>query len=138
MDNPEYYTFGLKNAVVSYDYIAERRTPAPTRLEQLMNTFELYDRMVERGIPVDDFDIEELLSIIKLRVQRQLDGQFYPEVAMYMQNPQRVLGSFMMRWENFRIRIDDTQHNVISFYYYQKNYDKMVGYGLKEVAIREQ
>ena len=52
------------------------------------------------------------------------------ELARYMQNPQRILGAFMMRNEKFRVRIDDVQHNIGGYYLYWKNYDAMVAAGL--------
>ena len=50
--------------------------------------------------------------------------------AMYMQNPRRILGSFMMRNDKFRVRIDDVQHNIGGYYLYWKNYDAMLAAGL--------
>ena len=47
-----------------------------------------------------------------------------------MKNPQRILGSFMMRDDKFRVRIDDVQHNIGGFYLYWKNYDAMMAAGL--------
>ena len=131
VDNrPDYYSFGLKNAVESMNYIRERRTPAPTRMEQLIITFELYLRMVDLGLPTDDFDLELLLNTVNLRADRQLDGRYYPEFAMYMANPCRILDVFMMRYESFRIRVDEVQHNICGYYLYWKNYDRLMEYGL--------
>lgn len=67
---------------------------------------------------------------IAARANRQLSGYFYPELAMYMENPQHILGSFMMRDDKFRVRIDDVQHNIGGFYLYWKNYDAMLDAGL--------
>ena len=86
--------------------------------------------MVDKGIDTGDFEVKDLLDVISARANRQLSGYFYPELAMYMKNPQRILGSFMMRNDKFRVRIDDVQHNIGGFYLYWKNYDAMVAAGL--------
>ena len=136
VDDPEYYTFALRNAQENLKTIYERDTTYHTYLELLMSTFELYDRMVTHGIRSEyletTFSLEELLKTIYTRVDRMLNGYFYPEYAMYMANPQRILNTFMVRHDGYRIRIDDVQHNISAFYRYYKNYDKLVSYGLLE------
>ena len=86
--------------------------------------------MVDKGIDTGDFNVQDLLDAIAARANRQLSGYFYPEQAMYMANPQRILDSFMMRDDKFRVRIDDVQHNIGGFYLYWKNYDAMLAAGL--------
>ena len=130
VDNPEYYAFGLRNAEKNLKEIGERDTTYHTYLELLMASFELYDRMVEKGMDPGDFDLQKLLDTISIRANRQLNGYFFPEYAMYMANPQRILNTFMVRHDGYRIRIDDVQHNIGGYYLYWKNYDKMVEYGL--------
>lgn len=131
-DRPDYYEFALRNAQVNLKTIAERDTTYHTYLELLMVTFELYDRMVEEGMTPDKevFDIDQFLETVYTRINRQLNGYFYPEYAMYMENPQRVLGTFMVRHDGYRIRIDDVQHNIDGYFMYWKNYEKLVKYGL--------
>lgn len=108
----------------------ECETTHPTWLELLMASFELYDRMVQRGVPTYGYDAEELLKGIRVRIMRQLNGFFYPEYAMYMANPQRILNAFMMREKSYRVRIDDVQHNIGGYYLYWKYYDKLMLYGM--------
>ena len=131
-DRPDYFEFGLRNAQVNLKAIAERDTTYHTYLELLMVTFELYDRMVGSGTTPDKevFDIDEFLETVYIRVNRQLNGFFYPEYAMYMANPQKILGTFMVRHDGYRIRIDDVQHNIDGYFLYWKNYDNLVKYGL--------
>ena len=131
-DRDDYYEFALRNAQVNLKAIRERDTTYHTYLELLMVTFELYDRMIESGKTVgkEVFDIDEFLETVYTRVNRQLNGFFYPEYAMYMANPQRVLNTFMVRHDGYRIRIDDVQHNIDGYFLYWKNYDKLVKYGL--------
>ena len=130
VDREEYYEFALENATNNYRRIAGRWRTYPTNLELLISTFETWQRMVDKGIDTDDFDVKQLLDVISARAHRQLSGYFYPEVAMYMANPQRILNSFMMRNDDFRVRIDDVQHNIGGFYLYWKNYDAMIAAGL--------
>ena len=130
VDRQDYYEFALANTTNNYERIMGRYRTYPTNLELLISTFETWQRMVDKGIDTGDFDVQELLDVIAARANRQLSGYFYPEMAMYMQNPQRILGSFMMRNDRFRVRIDDVQHNIGGFYLYWKNYDAMMAAGL--------
>ena len=130
VDRQEYYDFALANASNNYERILGRARTYPTNLELLISSFETWQRMVDKGIDTGDFDVQNLLDAIAARANRQLSGYFYPEQAMYMQNPQRILGSFMMRNSKFRVRIDDVQHNIGGFYLYWKNYDAMLEAGL--------
>lgn len=136
VNDERYYTFALRNAQENLDTIYNRDTTYHTYFELLTSTFELYDRMIERGIHVDyldnGFDLEYFLKTIYKRADHMLNGYFYPEYAMYMANPNRVLDTFMVRHDGYRIRIDDVQHSVGGFYLYYKNYDKLVEYGMLE------
>ena len=139
-DNPEYYAFALANAQKNLDAIRDRDTTYYTYLELLMATFELYMRAQERGIHVDyledGFHLDEFLKTINVRTDRMLIGYFYPEYAMYMANPQRILDTFMDRADGYRVRIDDVQHAIGGFYLYYKNYDTLVDCGLLEQVPR--
>lgn len=127
-DRPEYFAFGLRNAQQNLEFIASCDTSYPTHLEFLMASFELYDRMVKQGIDTGEFDVQALLDTADIRIQRQIDGFFYPEVAMYMANPARIVNSFMTRSDTFRVRIDDVQHNMGGLIAYVRNYDRIVLY----------
>ena len=130
VDKQEYYDFALANVTNNYKRILGRWRTYPTNLELLISSFETWQRMVDKGIDTGDFEVQDLVDAIAARANRQLSGYFYPEQAMYMQNPQRILGSFMMRDDKFRVRIDDVQHNIGGFYLYWKNYDAMIEAGL--------
>lgn len=136
VDKEAYYEFALRNAQRNLDTIYNRDTTYHTYFELLMATFEVYDRMVERGIEVKyaqtEFDLDYFLKTIYARADRLLNGYFFPEYAMYMQNPQRILNTFMVRHDGYRIRIDDVQHSVGGYYLYYENYEKLVEYGLLE------
>ena len=135
VDQQEYWDFALANATNNYGRILGRYRTYPTNLELLISSFETWQRMVEKGIDTGDFNVQDLLDVIAARANRQLSGYFYPEFAMYMANPQRILGSFMMRNDKFRVRIDDVQHNIGGYYLYWKNYDAMVEAGLDSSVV---
>lgn len=135
VDRKEYWDFALANATNNYERIMGRARTYPTNLELLISSFETWQRMVEKSIDTGGFEVKDLLNVISARANRQLSGYFYPELAMYMANPQRILGSFMMRDDIFRVRIDDVQHNIGGFYLYWKNYDAMVAAGLDSTVI---
>ena len=133
-DREDYYVFALKNAQKNLKEISQRDTTYHTYLELLMSTFELYDRLVESGGSADGFDLRSFFRAIYARADHQLNGFFFPEYAMYMKNPQRILGTFMVRHDGYRVRIDDVQHNIGGYYLYCVNYDKLVRYGMLAVA----
>jgi len=130
LDRQDYYDFALANATNNYKRILGRWRTYPTNLELLVSAFETWQRMVDKGIDTGDFEVQGLLDAIAARANRQLSGYFFPEQAMYMANPQRILDAFMMRDDRFRVRIDDVQHNIGGFYLYWKNYDAMLAAGL--------
>ena len=127
-DRPEYFAFALRNVEVNVDYIASCDTAYPTHLEFLMASFEVYDRMVEQGMDTGNFDVRKLIRAAEIRVDRQINCFFYPEFAMYMQNPARIVNSFMVRSDTFRVRIDDVQHNLGGLIAYYRNYDRIAAY----------
>lgn len=131
----EYYTFALRNAQNNLLFLYKRGTTYHTFLEMLMVSFETYDRIIKSGIELpflQEFDLPFFLKTIYTRANRMLNGYFFPEYAMYMKVPSKVLDTFMVRHDGYRIRIDDVQHNIGGYYLYYKNYDKLVSYGLLE------
>lgn len=136
VDDERYYTFALRNAQENLDRIYNRDTTYHTYFELLMSTFEIYDRMIENSVRNDylesSFDLEYFLKTIYKRADHMLNGYFYPEYAMYMANPNRILDTFMVRHDGYRVRIDDVQHNVGGYYLYYMNYEKLVDCGMLE------
>ena len=133
-DKQEYYDFALSNAQKNLDYFIERETTNPTCLELLMAVFETYERMEENGLHCEDFELQKFLYTVSVRVNRQLEGYFFPEYAMYMENPHRILNTFMVRNDGFRVRIDDVQHNIGGLYLYCKNYEALSARGYQPNA----
>ena len=131
----DYDTFALRNARVNLDFLYKRETTYHTFLELLMVTFETYERILAEnpGLPyLKEFDLPYFLRTIRVRADRMLNGFFFPEYAMYMRCPDKILGSFMVRHDGFRVRIDDVQHNIGGFYQYYKNYSRLLALGMPE------
>ncbi|MBN1565239.1 MAG: hypothetical protein JXA10_15445, partial [Anaerolineae bacterium] len=89
-------------------YRPPRSTPTATRSEGLCAAYQL----------ARDFDLPEMadqiLETLEYGIGFQLQTQFQPESAMYLADPQRVLGAFHRDLDNFEIRIDYVQHNISS------------------------
>lgn len=136
VDDERYYTFALRNAQENLNRIYNRDTTYHTYLELLMATFEIYDRMLQNDIDIpylhNGFDADYFLQTIYKRADHMLNGYFFPEYAMYMENPNRVLDTFMVRHDGYRVRIDDVQHNIGGYYLYYLNYDRLVECGMLE------
>lgn len=81
-------------------------TPVATRSEGLNAAFRLAR---DFATPAESAAIREA---IELGVRFELQTQYRPEQAMYLANPQRVLGGFHGNLEDPEIRIDYVQHNV--------------------------
>ncbi|MBC1343075.1 poly(glycerol-phosphate) alpha-glucosyltransferase [Listeria welshimeri] len=117
-----YYEFGLQNAFDNLPFIYARETTFPTFLELTVATKEMTLRMEKEGLQhlLLDYSIEELEKTITKRAHYQLNGYFYPELAIYYKNPARIEGSFFIRHQSFRVRIDDVEHNISGYVrYYQ-------------------
>ena len=71
------------------------------------------DEMLSDALEV--FDEEKLMEAILHRAEHQLNGFFFPEVAMYFKAPAVILDSFFIRHHAFRSRIDDNEHNISGY-----------------------
>lgn len=126
-----FYEFALRNVQENLNAIYNRDTSYHTYLELLMASFNLYDRILENNIQVDymeNFDSRYFIDTIFHRAQHMLNGYIYPEYAMYLKNPQKITGSFFIRHDGYRIRIDDVEHFIAGYYSFWKNYDKLIEY----------
>ena len=63
--------------------------------------------------------------MIKQVSEKQLNGCFYPEYAMYFNHPNEIVYAFFKRTASFKIRIDDVQHHINAYYTLLKNYAKI-------------
>lgn len=119
----KYIEFGLKNASGHLEFIYNRETTFPTFLELLMSTYYLVGTAKENGFDelIDkNIDVKRLEEVIHRRADYERMGYFYPEVAMFFKNPERILGSFFIKHHGYRVRIDDVEHYVSGLVHYQK------------------
>jgi hypothetical protein len=129
--DPRYFDFALRNASENLKRIASPSQLHPTYLELLMAVWQTLQRAEEQGIHteiIDNFDKKAFAQTVDTRVRKLFTGVFTPEIAMYMKNPPAALGSFFIREDNFRVRIDDIQHFIGGFYFYQLYYDELAAY----------
>ncbi|WP_430536170.1 poly(glycerol-phosphate) alpha-glucosyltransferase [Listeria rocourtiae] len=112
-----YFEFGLKNAAGRLDFIHDRETTFPTFLELTVATHDMCERIeaANKGYLLQGFNREKLERTIEKRADYQLNGFFYPELAMYYKNPARIMHSFFIRHHSFRVRIDDVEHNISGY-----------------------
>lgn len=117
LPNEEYFTFGLKNGFDNLNFIYKRETTFPTFLELTMATYRLVERIKEqkKDYLLEGLDEKKLTTTIYHRIRYQRTGFFFPEVAMYMKNPKRILHGFFIKHHSFRVRIDDVEHYLSGY-----------------------
>lgn len=114
----KYIEFNLKNATGKLDFCLTRETTYPTLLELLLATNNTVRKMKSENIHLDlldTFDEIKFEKAIKYRVGYQLNGLFFPELAMYYKAPAKILWSFYIRHHSFRTRIDDNEHYISGY-----------------------
>ena len=89
-------------------YKPPRSTSTATRTEGLCAAYRLAS---DFGDPLE---AEAIRRAILYGITFQLQTQFQPESALYINDPQRVLGGFHQSLTNYEIRIDYVQHNISS------------------------
>lgn len=107
----KYFTLGINNYINHFKFLTERKTVNATFLEMLMSAYIMTSRINNEAL-IEKAKIKDLLALIEYRSDYQLTGFFYPEVAMYMKNPNKIINSFYSRPDRFRVRIDDQEHNL--------------------------
>ena len=126
-----YYEFALQNISKNLNRIYNQATSYHTYLELLMIGWQTYERLLESGLDVEgltEFDTVFFAETIYKRVFHMLNSYFYPELAMYMKKPNKILDAFFIRHDNFRVRIDDIQHFIGGYYYYTLYYEDILTY----------
>ncbi len=116
----KYFQFGLNNYLKHMNFIKNRKTVYATFLEMLMSAYKMVNRLKEQGYNdlYDKAEFEKLKELIEIRSEFQRNGYFYPEVAMYMERPDKILNAFYVRHDRFRTRIDDQEHNLSGYVAY--------------------
>lgn len=115
MPEKAYFAFGLHNTTGILNAIANSELPNPTRLEQSMAAKRMITRLEENHAWDDlreSIPHEKFAHALERRALKQTDSFFWPEVAMFFAHPASVVGSVFMRYNAFRVRIDDVQHTL--------------------------
>jgi len=120
----KYFIFGLNNYLKHFIFIRNRKTTYATLLEMLMAAYKMVSRLKEQGRTAlfEQAYMPELQKLIEFRADFQTTGFFYPEMAMYMARPDKILHAFYIRHDRFRVRIDDQEHNLSGYIAYVKDY----------------
>jgi hypothetical protein len=60
--------------------------------------------------------MSDFYDAISVRLFRQLNGVFFPEMAMFYRRPPKIRNGVYIRHHSFRIRDDDVAHHIIGYY----------------------
>ena len=119
-----YYTFALKNVQHNMGHIRNKDASYHTVTELLMAGYDTYSRIIKSGAKVgylEKFDEDAMFEMVDYRAKLGCASFGFPEVVMYFDAPMEMYGCFFARRDNFRARIDDTQHFIGGYAQYAKN-----------------
>lgn len=119
----KYFAFAVRNVQGYIDFIKNRITTFPTLLELSMafhQTLIKLEDYPDYQEVLADFDVAGFYEALHTRARYLVNGFFFPEVAMYYQNPQQILHGFFIRHHAFRVRIDDVEHYLSGLIAYQR------------------
>ncbi len=121
----KYFQFGLNNYLRHLVFIRNRKTAYATLLEMMMAAYKMVLRIRALGLGhlFEKAQFDDLKKLIEFRAEFQRTGFFYPEVAMYMARPDKVLNAFYVRHDRFRVRVDDQEHNLSGYVAYVQHFE---------------
>lgn len=108
-----YIKLGIDNIRNCLDFVERRITTFPTLLELMMSAEAMIARVKadpECAHLLSGVDLERFYDVLHYRANYLVNGHFWPEMAMFFANPDKIEGSFFIRHQAFRIRIDDVEH----------------------------
>ena len=117
-----YFRFAIRNIAGYLGFVENRITTFPTLLELMMAARQTLSRIAaepQLQRLLGDIDLVHFERALEKRAQHLLNGHFWPEMAMYYGNPNRISGSFFIRHHAFRVRIDDVEHYLSGFVAYR-------------------
>lgn len=125
-NNRDYMRLAITNAFGHLDFIEKRDTSYPTLLELLDAASKMVTKVnaAGQGDLLANVDVARLRRDQNFRARHEVaTGCFLPEVAMYFYRPDKFIGGFFARHDNFRTRIDDCEHFLSGLVnYYQMLY----------------
>ena len=90
-------------------YLPPRSAPTSTRIEGLVAVVDL---LTEGSASHPEAELAEIERALCLAADYLLQTQFQPGSALFLAEPQRVLGAFRRSLTDFQLRIDASQHAI--------------------------
>ncbi|MCL2018848.1 MAG: glycosyltransferase [Oscillospiraceae bacterium] len=139
INDVKYYEFALRYADENLREVYNRETSYHTYLEMLMASWRTYKRALKYNVRsdyIEHYDPTLFAQTIYFRARHMLNGYFYPEYAMYMESPEKIVDSFMVRHHDYRVRINDIRHFISGYFFFNVYYNEVKQY-LSDEFIRK-